>query len=247
MDKISVLILAGGLGSRIRSVNAQLPKVMLPILKKPFLEYLILNVGKQGLDKIVLCVGHKAEQIKAYFQDGRQFKVNIEYSYESKQLGTGGAIIKAASDLSTNKFIVMNGDSFIDVDLLPFLKFHDEKKALCSIVLRGSDTQMRFGSVTINNDKRVTQFLEKKQNSISNSIYINAGVYCINKEILDSFPSHCFLSVENDIFPQIVQSNRMYGFICERAFIDIGIPSDYFALQANPQILTSRINPYGKN
>lgn len=221
---MQVLILAGGLGTRLRSVVSDRPKPMADINGKPFLEYLISNLVNNGYKDFILAVGYKKENIIDHFKDGANFKCNIEYSIENEPLGTGGAIANAKK-LIKDDILVLNGDTFFNIDFKSFEKFHNEKKSQYTLSLRRVEDVSRYGAVEFDTNGKVTGFSPKGEDSQSN--YINGGIYIIGKEIIDNLEENKIISLENDIIPYIVNDGNMYGYKADDYFIDIGIPEDY--------------------
>jgi len=232
---VQILILAGGLGTRLRKITKDIPKIMVDIKGKPFLEYLILQFKKYNLNDIVLCTGYLKEKIKNYFGNGNHLGVNIIYSEESKPLGTGGAIKFAEKLIRGDDFIVMNGDSFFDIDLYKLTNYHLDKKALATIALSKVKDIRRFGVIKIDKNGKIESFFEKAKEQNSN--LINGGVYLLNKEIFKYIPKDRLVSLEKEVFPKLINSNRFYGISFKNYFIDIGVPEDYKKLQENPECL----------
>lgn len=221
---MQVLILAGGLGTRLRSVVSDRPKPMADVNGKPFLWYLIDNLINKGYKDFILAVGYKKENIIDYFGDGTKFGCNIEYSIENEPLGTGGAISNAKK-LIKDDILVLNGDTFFDIDFKEFESFHKNKKSSYTLSLRKVDDVSRYGAVEFDINGKIIGFTSKGENSISN--YINGGIYIIRKDIIDNLETNKFISLENEVIPDIVSKGNMYGYKSEDYFIDIGIPEDY--------------------
>jgi NDP-sugar pyrophosphorylase family protein len=232
---MQALILAGGLGTRLRKITKDTPKVMVNIKERPFLEYLILQLKNYNLNDIILCTGYLKEKIESYFGNGNHLGVNIVYSEEPKPLGTGGAIKLAESLVKSDDFIVMNGDSFFDIDLDKLISYHFNKRALATIALVEVKDIRRFGIVKIDKDGKIESFFEKAKKQDSN--LINGGTYLLNKEIFKFIPKDKSISLEKEIFPKLINSNRFYGVSFKNYFIDIGIPKAYKILQENPECL----------
>ncbi|MBU3923835.1 MAG: nucleotidyltransferase family protein, partial [Nanoarchaeota archaeon] len=225
---MKVVILVGGFGTRLREVVSDVPKPMALIAGKPFLEHQINFLKEFGLKDIILCVYYKADVIKSYFGDGRHFGVNLTYSEEDVPLGTAGAIKKAEKYID-GTFFVLNGDSYLDADLMKFLEFH---KSMCfggaSMVLTEAKDSSNYGSVLVENNK-VVSFLEKGRIGVSK---INAGVYLFEPSILDLIPSGKKVSIEG-IFPKLAEEGKLFGFLHNGYFIDIGRPETYHQFRQN--------------
>ena len=223
----TVIILAGGLGTRLKSVLPDTPKCLAPINSKPFLGILINFLKTQGINKFIFSLGYKSEVVIKYIEDEFKF-IDCNYSIEKEQLGTGGAIKLALSKVSNDEVLVINGDTFFNNDLQQFYKFHQQKESNYTIALTQVEHNNRFGSVVINNENEVTGFFEKNQ---SPSVLINAGQYIINKvEFLKYNPEKNF-SIELDFFQNNSIKKVIYGFEYISDFIDIGIPDDLIRAQ----------------
>jgi len=220
---MKILILAGGEGKRMLPLTKKIPKVLLPIAGKPFLEYQINFFKRDGIHDFILAIGHQAKQIKDYFGDGRKFGVKIIYSKEKKPLDTGGAIKKAESLIKNKDILITNGDTLLELNFKKMLTFHKKmQKPITIAVIKVKDTG-RFGRVIINEKNIITQFKEKDKKAKEG--FINAGVYIFQKRILKDFPQNKKISLEREIFPKFI--NRISAFKARGYFIDMGIPEDY--------------------
>jgi NDP-sugar pyrophosphorylase family protein len=222
---IDVVVLCGGLGTRLWSVASDRPKVLARLGESTFLDILLHRLFSSGFERIVLCVGHMKEQVEEHIK--RHNCENINISRESLPLGTGGALKNAMSLVQSDPFIVMNGDSVCAVDFESFVRFHLEKDSLLSIaVCLGSRDSCDFGTVVLNDELRVLSFIERL--SISDNIgYVNAGVYLVQRGALSYAPDQDIFSLERDFFPSIVNSGRCFGFLVEGNVLDIGTPEGY--------------------
>jgi D-glycero-alpha-D-manno-heptose 1-phosphate guanylyltransferase len=226
-ENIPALLLVGGFGTRLRSVVPDTPKPLATVGDKSFLELLVRQLRSQGIRRLVFCTGYLADQIQKHFGDGHKWDVSIEYSKELQPLGTAGAVKLAESYLqNASKFLVMNGDSFMEVDLDRLTKFHQQRKAIVSMAIRRVDNASRYGTVQMEAGK-VTGFLEKTGSEAPG--VVNAGVYIFNHEVLDYIPQGPS-SLEKDIFPKLL-SRGVYALEQEGVFIDIGTPEDYARAQ----------------
>ena len=223
---MEVIILAGGLGTRLQSVVADVPKCMAPVCGKPFLWYLLRYLQHYPVNKLILSVGYLRQVIMDWIEANRaEFPFSsIDYAIEDEPLGTGGAIKLALSKTTGTDVVVLNGDTFFDIDLNAFIENHRVAAAAISIALKPMVEFDRYGTVSVNEKRRIESFNEKKY---CRSGLINGGVYAINKSACDlsRFPEKC--SFETDILQPFVHDRRLYGFVCDDYFIDIGIPADY--------------------
>lgn len=225
-ESIKVLILCGGEGTRMRPLTLTVPKPMLPLGYKPLLQHTISYLKEQGIYNFVLALGYMGEQIIKYFEDGRKYGVKIEYSMEEKPLGTGGAI-KNAQNLLTSTFITMNGDVvFGNLDIKDILRFHREKGGIGMIVLWKATKHIgRFGVVEMDKEQKIISFLEKPKGSVSR--WVNAGVYVFEPKIFNYIKSRKFVSLEEEVFPLLIEREKLFGYKYEGYWADIGIPEDY--------------------
>jgi len=231
--RIQTLILVGGLGTRLKKVLTDQPKPMALLANRPFLEHLILQLKALGLTNIVLCIGYLGEQVRGYFADGDRWSVHISYSQEKEPLGTGGAVKLAEELIQEENFLVMNGDSFLDVDLNSLIDFHLERQALATMALVEVKDPARYGTVEINERGEIESFGKKGKSSRSK--LVNGGVYLLNREIFE-YIAEGKVSLEKEVFPKLI-GKGFYGRPVKGFFVDIGIPEDYKRLQENPQPL----------
>jgi D-glycero-alpha-D-manno-heptose 1-phosphate guanylyltransferase len=225
---IGAFVLCGGQGTRLRSVVADRPKSMALISGTPFLQLLLKRLTSQGVNDVVLGTGYMAEKIERYFGDGKQFRLRIRDSREHEPLGTGGAL-KLAEPLISDPVLVLNGDSYVEWSLVPMLQLLSAKHADLVIVLQAVADVTRYGSVTLDQDDRITHFVEK--GIAAGPGLINAGVYLLRKQIVRSLPASTAISLEKEVFPRLLD-RQVYGLICTGPFIDIGIPDDLRRAQA---------------
>jgi NDP-sugar pyrophosphorylase family protein len=186
-----------------------------------------LQLKKYGLTDIILCVGYLGEKVKEYFQDGNKLRTEIKYSEEKEPLGTGGAIKLAENFIHNEDFLVLNGDSYLGINLNKLIEFHKLRKALATLALVEVNKSDRYGSVEIDKNYHITNFREK--GAISKSNLINGGIYVFNKKIFNFIPEGKS-SLEKDVFPKLI-GKGFYGKPHKAYFIDIGIPQDYNRVQ----------------
>jgi D-glycero-alpha-D-manno-heptose 1-phosphate guanylyltransferase len=217
------IVLAGGLGTRLKSVVADLPKSLAPVADKPFMTYLLDYAKQQGVKKFVFALGYKTEQIETFVK-GYLIPGTYSFSIEEQPLGTGGAIYKACSQVSTANTIVLNADTFFGISFSHLAKLHKQRKAFCTLALKPMKNFDRYGVVEINKHATVIGFSEKKHHETG---LINGGVYALSKDqfLQKSFPS--VFSFEKDYLEKEYGGNNIFGMISNAYFIDIGIPEDY--------------------
>ena len=222
------VLLVGGLGTRLRTVVPSAPKAMAPIGDRPFLELLIRQLASQGIRNLILCTGYLADQIEDEFADGSDLGVTIEYSREPQPLGTGGALKFAEKFLhGVPDFVVMNGDSFVEHDLRQLLLSHRSHGAVATIAVVPVENAGRYGTVHVDSNNRITEFMEKT--GADTPGLINAGVYIFRPEILEYIPDGP-VSLEKEVFPKLLDRG-VYAARQQGVFIDIGTPADYAKAQ----------------
>lgn len=219
----TAIVLAGGKGTRLKSVVEDLPKPMALVNEKPFLTLLLDYLIVQGIQEVILAVGYLHQVIINEYGD--EYKaLSIKYSIENQPLGTGGAIKKAVNLSSADDILVVNGDTFIAFNLKPLQEFYLSKKKEPILLLKKMQDFERYGVVEINKDFSVAEFKEKQYCAEG---YINAGVYMINKSIFKEIESTRF-SFEKEILESKTNKFSWSGFPQDAYFRDIGIPEDYF-------------------
>lgn len=223
-DKITAVILAGGMGTRLSSVVSDRQKAVALVNGKPFLSYLFRQLIRSGIKHAVLCTGYKAEMVEAEF--GSEFSgLKLNYSVEKQPLGTAGAVRLALDKVGTDYLLAMNGDSYIDTDFPAFISWFEQRNIYAGIILTAMDDASRYGKVVIDDHERIIRFDEKKENAGSG--LINAGAYLFNKKILTDIPENVKYSMERNVFPKLVAANQLFGKKSDGKFIDIGTPESY--------------------
>ena len=217
------------MGTRLRSVVPNAPKPLASVGDRPFLELLVRQLRGQGVRHLVMCTGYRADEIEQQFGNGSRWDLDIEYSKEPQPLGTAGAIKFAQPLLErSSEFLVMNGDSFMEVDIPRLIRFHRESRGMASMAVVRIKNEKRYGTVTTNGAGMVTGFAEKSD-SDQNGL-VNAGIYVFNPEIFEHIPEGP-ASLEKDIFPRLL-NRGVYAQEQRGVFIDIGTPEDYARAQS---------------
>lgn len=236
---MQALILAGGLGERLRSVIADRPKPMASVGEKPFLEHQLEFLKRHGVRHLVMCVGYRHQQIQEYFGSGDFWGVHIDYSVEAELLGTAGAI-KQAEPYIAGRFFTLNGDTYFDLNLADFIQFHElnkstREKYIGSIALARVGEAGSYGLVRLDHNAFIIRFIEKlagNSDDTDGSSWVNAGTYIFEPEILNHIPSGKKVSVERDIFPGLLEAGFVLGgYRTQGVFIDIGTPEGYYKFQ----------------
>ena len=222
-SQVTALILAGGLGTRLRSRVADLPKVLAPVLGKPFLTYLLDRLQISGIQKTILCIGYLGEQIQetygSYYQN-----MELSYSQETSLLGTGGALRLALPLISTPTVLILNGDSFYDANLNDFYQWHLAQTSNASLTLTQVPDTARYGRVQLKKSSQITHFEEK--GNTRGLGWINAGIYLVARHLLTNIPENQVVSLERELFPNWIETG-LYGYRTQGQFIDIGTPESY--------------------
>ena len=225
LSEVTAAILAGGLGTRLRSVIADRPKVLAEVQRRPFLEYLLDQLSVAKVRDVVLCTGYMGEQIRTRLGDSYG-PLRLFYSQETSPLGTGGALRFALPMLTSDTVLVMNGDSFCSADLASFWHWHKAQGARASLLLTYEPDTRRYGRVRLESDGRILQFNEKQGERGPG--WINGGIYLVRRSLLQAIPEGRAISLERDLFPSWIDQG-LYGYCDGDRFLDIGIPEAYAA------------------
>ena len=227
-QSIPAVLLVGGIGTRLQPVLPATPKPLAPVGDAPFLQLLVKQLCSQGIRRLVMCTGHLADQVEKEFSDGHKWDVAITYSRESHPLGTAGAVKLAERHLpEVSDFLVMNGDSFLELDFRELIRFHQEHNGLVSMAVRRVPDATRYGTVQLDDHNRVVGFREKMGVPVSG--IVNGGVYMFKRAVLQHIPDGP-ASLEKDVFPLLLE-HGVYALEQEGLFIDIGTPEDYARAQ----------------
>lgn len=217
------IILAGGLGTRLRSAIPDLPKCMAPVNGNPFLHYVIAYFKKQGIEKFIFSLGYKHELIEEFLKKELSI-INYQLSIEKDPLGTGGAIKLACTKATGKTVVVINGDTFFKINLSELSLFYEKNNADCTLCLKPMKNFDRYGAVELNEDNSIKSFSEKK---FYTSGLINGGAYALNAKRILSEDLPDIFSFEKDYLEKFHTAKKFMGFVQDEYFIDIGIPEDY--------------------
>ncbi len=222
------ILLVGGFGTRLKPLTNESPKPMLPVAGLPVTEHQILAAKKAGIHTLVLATSYLAEVFTPYFGDGSKWGIKILYAVEKEPLGTGGAIRNAAELLGRDEpIVIFNGDVLSRHSIADQIKFHIDKGADATLHLIEVEDARAFGCVPTDESGRVTAFLEKMDNPVTNSI--NAGCYVFAPSVIDEIPLGKVISIERETFPALVQSGRpVFGYKEQAYWLDVGTPAALF-------------------
>jgi NDP-sugar pyrophosphorylase family protein len=223
LSQITAVILAGGRGVRLRPIVCDRPKVLADVLKRPFITYLLDQIVSAKAHRAVLCTGYMADIIQERL--GQAYRsLTLSYSKEVKPLGTGGAVREALPLIQSDPFLIMNGDSYVNLDLNEYLRWFARKKRRASILVTKVADTSRYGSVSLDEDQRVVAFQEKTADGGSG--WINAGIYIAKKDAILAIPENTPYSLEKEFLPDLIDKG-LYAYKAEGQFIDIGTPKSY--------------------
>lgn len=218
------IVLAGGMGTRLRTVVSDVPKPMAPVNGRPFLAYLLDDLATQGINRVILAVGYKREVIVEYFGD--HYKgIDLIYSVEEEPLGTGGAILQAFDHIKGDRAFVLNGDTYFQVDLRALDTFYSAHSCDMTLALKPMKDFDRYGTVRMEEaSNRILGFDEKQ---FREEGLINGGVYLFGKGVWEGVASGMRFSFETEILEGLYATKTFCGMVSDTYFIDIGIPTDY--------------------
>lgn len=233
------VIMAGGEGTRLRPVTCGIPKPMVPVLNKPVMEYTIELLKKHNINDVAVTLAYFPAVITDYFGDGREFGVDLRYYVEHTPLGTGGSV-KNAEDFYDDTFIIISGDALTDIDLGKALEFHKYKKSKATLVLKKVSIPLEYGVVIVDEEGRITSFLEKPSWGEVFSDTINTGIYILEPEVLDYYKRGDNFDFSKDLFPKLLRDSiPMYGYVTKDYWNDIGDLRVY--KEVNFDILTGKV------
>jgi len=233
-------ILVGGRGTRLGALTDGTPKPMLPVAGKPMLEHLIASLARQGVTQVIMLAGYLGEQLAALASRSDALGVDIVCRIEPTPAGTGGALLQAR-DILHPDFLLLNGDSFFDVDIADLARAGQASGAMGALALRAVEDLSRYGSVSLDAD-RVTGFAEKRPGAG----LMNGGVYWLRRPVLD-YVATLPCSIERDVFPVLAAKGELIARTYDGYFIDIGVPEDFKRAQSElPEALSRAAGPGGQ-
>ncbi len=226
---VTAVILAGGMGTRLRAAVADRPKVLAPVAGRPFITYLLDKIATTLIEHVVLCTGYRADMVEEAL--GAHYgKLALSYSREAQPLGTGGALRLALPQITTPLAMVFNGDSYCDATLMDYYEWFIQRATPAALLLTEVDDVSRFGCVAVDAESYVTAFREKGSNSGRGSI--NAGIYLVTTDLLQEIPTDRAVSLEYDMFPRWALERKLMAYAQGGRFLDIGTPETFAAAEA---------------
>ncbi len=234
------VIMAGGFGTRLRPLTMSIPKPMVPLANKPMMAHIVELLKRHGITNMVSVLYFQPEHITNYFKDGADFGISMEYITAEADFGTAGAVKNAQTKLG-ERFIIISGDVLTDFDITAALRFHEERKALATIVLTRVPQPLQYGIVMTNEDGRITRFLEKPSWGEVFSDTINTGIYILEPEALDLIPEQTEFDFSKDLYPLMLRKELpLYGYVAQGYWKDIGNLAEYQL--ANADVLAGRVH-----
>jgi len=242
---MQAVIMAGGFGTRLRPLTLNIPKPMVPIGGIPVMQHLVMLLRSHGFEDIVALLHFQAEQITEHFGDGSRFGVKMRYVMSQADLGTAGSVKNARAELK-GQFLVISGDVATDIDLTSAVKFHAQRRAEASMVLSRVENPLQYGVVIIDDNGRITRFLEKPSWGQVFSDTVNTGIYILEPDVLDLAPLNTSFDFSKDLFPRMLADKRkLYGYVADGYWRDIGNADEYY--KAHQDLLENRLHlgPFG--
>jgi mannose-1-phosphate guanylyltransferase len=238
---MKAVILVGGEGTRLRPLTYDVPKPMVPIVNKPYMEHQVEYLMRHGFKDIVFALGYKSEAFARHFGDGSRWGARFWFEVEDEPLGTAGAV-KNVEHLLDDTFLVFNGDVLCDIDLTSMLSFHRQQGAVGTLALTPVDDPSQYGVVETDAEHRIEAFVEKPPRDQAKSNAINAGVYILEPKVLSyMFERGRKCMFEHHVFPSLLKASEpLFALVSQGYWLDIGRPSSY--LKANHDTLTGELS-----
>jgi mannose-1-phosphate guanylyltransferase len=222
---MQALILAGGEGTRLRPLTSTVPKPVVPLVDRPFIAYMLDWLHGHGIDDVVMSCGFLAAGVRNVLGDGSAYGIRLRYVEEPQPLGTGGAV-KFAESLLDERFLMLNGDVLTDLDVAAQLALHDMRGAQATLALTPVEDPSAYGLVRTLDDGEVTGFVEKPSPNQIDTNNISAGIYVLERSVLDMLEPEKPASIERDVFPRLVGAG-LYAYVGDGYWLDIGTPERY--------------------
>ncbi len=237
---MKAVIIAGGLGTRLRPLTYNTPKPIVPVANRPFVVHQIEHLVKHGADEIILNLHYLSHEIKRILNDGREWGIKIHYSIEETPLGTAGAVKNAEKYFGEGPMVIFNGDVLTDINISKIVNFHREKKTRVTLTLTEVEDPTSFGLILTDREGRVTRFIEKPSWDMVTARTINAGIYVVDPAIFEGVPRERAYSFERELYPSLLEKGEpIFGYLSAAYWIDIGNPDKY--KEAHQAILRNEV------
>jgi glucose-1-phosphate thymidylyltransferase long form len=225
---VKAVIIAGGLGTRLRPLTYNTPKPIVPVVNRPFVVHQIEHLVKHGVDEVILNLHYLSEEIKKILDRGKRWGIKIDYSIEDHPLGTAGAVKNAEEFFDDGPMVIFNGDVLTDINISKLVQYHREKQADATLALTEVEDPTAFGLILKDDDGRVRKFIEKPSWEMVTAKTINAGIYVVDPKIFKDVPRNTPYSFERQLYPALLRAGgRMFGYLSRAYWIDIGNPEKY--------------------
>lgn len=226
---MKAMILAAGLGTRLRPLTEEISKPMVPVVNKPVMEHIVDLLALHKIEDVIANLHYYADAIKGHFDNGNNWGINLSYSFEETLMGTAGGVKKAHKFFDNNNaFIVLSGDALTDINLTSLVSFHKERKALATIVLTEVEDPSKYGVVITDKDGKIIEFQEKPTREEAKSKLANSGIYVFDPEIFKFIPKELFYDFGKNLFPLLLEKNeRFYGYEHSDYWNDVGSLEEY--------------------
>ncbi len=224
---ITAVIMAGGKGTRIREINSEVPKPMIPLLDKPILQYEIETLKKQNITDIILVTGYLGDKIVSYFGDGSKFGVNIRYIEEKEPLGTAGSLYYL-KDKVTENFLLLNGDNIFNVDIERFCEVHRKNNCLATILTHPNNHPYDSGVIVADKDNVVMKWMTKEEDRLWYRNRVNAGLHFLNSKILDRFTEVKKVDLDREVLKPLIAEKQLYVYDSPEYIKDMGTPDRFY-------------------
>jgi NDP-sugar pyrophosphorylase family protein len=236
------MILAAGLGSRLRPLTTHLPKPLVPILNRPLLWYLLGQVRQAGIREIVINLHYRGEQIRSWLGHGEQFGVEVTYSEEAELLGSAGGVRRMRHFFGNEPVLIVHGDILFDIDLSSVIQYHLSHAALATIVLHPAHHRYNYGKIRVNAHGQIAQFVDQQAPWVSGPLIetLFTGVQILDPAVLDAVPTASVAALTTDVYPALLSSpSRLYGYLMHGYWSDIGTPRRYW--ETNMDAVAGRV------
>src|SRR4051794_1209071 len=228
------VVMAGGEGSRLRPMTANLPKPLLPVANRPVMEHVLRLLKRHGHTETIVTVQFLASLVRNYFGDGDELGMSLQYATEETPLGTAGSVKNAEDALRDEPFLVISGDALTDIDLTEMMKFHRDRGALVTIGLKRVPDPLEFGIIIVDDEGRVERFLEKPTWGQVFSDTVNTGIYVMEPEVLAEVARGESVDWSGDVFPKLLAAGApLYGYVADGYWEDVGTHESYLRAQAD--------------